>query len=106
MDIQPKICHAQFFRLVVSPAGIFHCTLWRGFNNTKIIDTNREITEEYYREFQEKRMKMLDDFNAKKVCRDVVCLYSHFNYWIDRLINSPEKLKEIKPIDDFNDYFL
>lgn len=106
MKKQPKICHVQAFRLVAAPAGIFQCSLWRGFDNTKIIDTNQKITNDYYQRFNKKRLKMINDFNAQEICKNVNCLYAPFNCWVDGFITSPEKFKELKPIDDFDDYFL
>lgn len=106
MQNQPKVCHAQAFRLVVTPAGIFQCSLWRGFDNAKIIDTNQKITDDYYKKLHQNRAKMINNFNAKEICKDVACLYAPLNYWIDSLADSPEKLKELKPVDDFDDYFL
>lgn len=101
MQNQCKICHAQFFRLVVTPAGIFQCSLWRGFDNAKIIDANQEITDDYYQRFHENRIKMINDFNAKEICKDTNCLYAPFNSWIQGL-----KIEDVEAINDFNDYFL
>ena len=106
MQNQCKICHAQAFRLVVAPAGIFQCSLWRGFDNAKIIDTNQEITDDYYERFHQNRIKMINSFNAKEICKDTNCLYAPFNYSIESYMTHPEKIKELKSIDDFNDYFL
>jgi len=92
-----KTCHAQYFRLVVTPVGIFLCSLWRGFKETKIIDTNKPVTEEYLKQLQENRIKMIKKFNPQKICKKSICIYSSLNNWIDNLP---------KPIDDFGDYFL
>lgn len=102
---QPMTCHVQFFRSVVIPAGVGNCSLWRGFNNTKIIDTDRNITKAYYRELNKNRIKMIDEFDAKKTCRGTLCLYALINWWIEDLINHPEKLKNFRAINDFGDYF-
>lgn len=105
MQKQPEICHSQFFRAVVIPAGICNCSLWRGFANTKIINTNQKITKEYYKKFQKNRLAMVDNFKAKEICQKVNCLYAPLNCWIDDLIKNPKKQKQLKPIEDFNDYF-
>ncbi len=102
---QPKVCHAQFFRSVVIPAGVGSCSLWRGFNNTKIIDTDRRITKAYHIELNQNRVKMIDDFDAQKTCGKTLCLYAPINWWIEDLINNPEKLKKLKAINDFGDFF-
>jgi len=104
MKNQSKICHVQFFRLVVTPDGIFQCSLWRGFDNAKIIDANKAINKEYYKEFNKKRIQILNNFNAKKICSEVKCLYSPFNSWAEKEISGHKD--NIKPKEDFNDYFL
>ena len=106
MRRQPRTCHAQFFRQVVMPAGICSCSLWRGFANTKIIDSNQKITNEYYQKLHQNRKKLIADLNAKEICKKVNCLYAPLNCWIETLVNSPEKIEELKPINDFGDYFL
>jgi len=101
MQNQPKICHAQFFRLVVMPAGVYQCSLWRGFDNARIIDANKPVTDEYFQELHENRIKVLESFNAREICKNVSCLYAPLNYWVEGL--RPEGAD---PISDFNDYFL
>ena len=88
----PKICHIQFFRSIVIPAGIYNCANWRGVEHSKITDANKET--------------IMDDFNAQKICGETACLYAPLNRWIEELINSPEKIEKLEPVDDFNDYFL
>lgn len=106
MQRQPKTCHAGFFRSVVIPAGVFSCSLWRGFASTKISKTNQKINKDYYKVLYRNRAKLLETFNAQKNCKSVSCLYAPLNCWIEDLINSPQKIKELKPINDFGDYFL
>lgn len=106
MQVQPKICHAQFFRSVVIPTGIYSCSMWRGFDWSKIINTNQKITKEYYKQFNQNQKNIISNFNVQEICKEINCLYAPFNCWVEDLINSPEKIKTLKPIDDFNDYFL
>jgi len=103
MQSQPKICHAQNFRLVVAPAGIFQCSLWRGFKEAKIIDTDLELDENFWRQFEQKRIEILNVFDAKKTCKDVFCLYAPLNAWMEDL---KRKGQMPESIEDFNDYFL
>lgn len=103
---QPKTCHAQFFRGVVIPAGIFSCSLWRGFDNMKIGKTNEKIGKDYYDSVYGNRKKILKTFVASKTCKEISCLYAPFNCWVEELLKSPKKIKELKAIDDFSDYFL
>jgi hypothetical protein len=30
LKVQPKVCHSQFFRTVLTPSGVFHCPALRG----------------------------------------------------------------------------
>lgn len=106
MQKQPKVCHAQFFRSVVIPAGVFGCSLWRGFNSTKIADTNQKIDDAYYQKLYQNRENLLQSFNAQKNCKKVSCLYAPLNCWIEELIKSPAKIKALKPIIDLPDFFL
>lgn len=87
----PQTCHLQFFRQIVIPAGIYNCANWRGAEESLV---------------KNNRAELIDSFNAKKICQETICLYSPLNNWIEDLIKSPEKIKELKPIDDFGDYFL
>ena len=104
MKNQSEICHIQFFRLIVTPDGIFQCSLWRGFDNAKIIDANKKLDQKYYKNLNEKRLEILKKFNAKNICSEVKCLYSPFNSWAEKMIKGSEE--SAKPVEDFNDYFL
>ncbi|MFH1575490.1 MAG: radical SAM protein [Candidatus Nealsonbacteria bacterium] len=90
MQKLPKTCHVQHFRSVVNPDGIFACSSWRGFDNLRVTKDKRAAS----------------DFNAKEVCRQVQCIYAPLNCWIEKLIKSPEKIKELKSIADIPDFFL
>lgn len=106
MQKQPRMCHAQFFRSVVIPAGVFGCSLWRGFQSTKISESNRKISNNYYKSLYSNRGKLTKKFDAQKNCQSVSCLYAPLNCWIEDLIKSPEKIKTLKSIADLPDFFL
>lgn len=102
---KPKICHAQFFRPAVIPHGVYHCSLWRGFDDLKIIDTAKDIDKDYWKKFHKARLRMIDKFDSRKFCKDAQCWYAPMNCWIEELINNPKKLRELKTIEDFDDFF-
>lgn len=106
LRIQTKICHAQFFRLVVAPSGILNCTLWRGFNINRLINVQQEINEQFFKKLQEKLSESIENFDASKECNRVSCIYNDFNWFIEDMINNPEKLQYLKKTDNFYDYFL
>lgn len=106
MQREPKTCHMQFFRTVLNPEGIFSCSFWRGFDNIKIAEINKEVKENYLKSVSEGEKRVLKNLNAQEFCKDVHCFYAPFNCWVEDLINSPGKIDEIKAEEDFNDYFL
>lgn len=106
MQKQPRMCHAQFFRSIVIPAGVFGCSLWRGFQSTKISQSNQKLDKNYYCNLYQNRGKLTKSFNAKKNCEKVSCLYAPLNCWIEDLIKSPAKIKTLKAIADIPDFFL
>jgi len=106
LKIQPKTCHAQFFRLAVCPDGIFNCTLWRGFDMSYLIDTQQEIDGNFFVQLENKLLECIENFDAVKECSGVSCIYNDFNWFIEDMINNPEKLKDLEKTDNFYDYFL
>ena len=103
---QPQVCHAQFFRIVVTPIGIYHCPVYRGAPKAFLSDMKGKTPEEHLPIFQDARVKMVDSFNAAKECAEVTCIYNSMNWWIDDMIQSPEKLSELEKTADLNDYYL
>lgn len=103
---QPKTCHMQFFRQVVSPLGLYNCPVYRnqphGMLGPKHGYAENESTGKVRRKIQEH----LQNFDASKECREVTCLYNHVNWWIEDLIENPEKLDELQPGAERNDTFL
>ena len=51
-------------------------------------------------------LKLIDTFDASDECKDVTCLYNHANWFIEDLINHPEKLAQLPATADRQDYFL
>ena len=51
-------------------------------------------------------MKLINDFNAMVECREVTCLYNHANWFIEDLIEHPEKLDALEAVPERGDYFL
>jgi len=99
MQKQPKTCHIQFFRAIINPNGVFACSSWRGFEELKIAD-------KYDSQFAKKRKKIAGSFDADKTCKEVHCLYAPLNCWIEKIIDDKKRIKALKPIEDFGDYFL
>ncbi len=105
---QPHRCHMQFFRQVLSPLGMYNCPVYRnqphGFLGTK----EAYADEERDRETRGKTAELIRSFDATSECSEVTCLYNHVNWWLEGLIENPQRLDELEasPADAEPDYFL
>jgi GT2 family glycosyltransferase/MoaA/NifB/PqqE/SkfB family radical SAM enzyme len=103
---QPRTCHSNFLRVVVTPDGIFSCPVWRGFKMVQLTPHDQNYSEDYDEYFNKNRLRVLDELNAKKECAKVTCIYNDLNWFIEDLIQNPEKLSALKTAVDTQDYFL
>lgn len=106
LRIQPKVCHSNFFRVVVTPDGIFSCPVWRGFKMVQLTPHDQDYGGDYNDYFDRNRARIVNELNATKECAQVSCIYNDVNWFIEDLINNPEKLKTLKMGVDLQDYFL
>jgi wyosine [tRNA(Phe)-imidazoG37] synthetase (radical SAM superfamily) len=102
---QPKRCHVQFFRTVVSPFGIYHCPAFRGVDIAKISEKDGYLTDKNFRQSLKRLARSIETFDATTECKDVGCFYNETNWWLERLIQSRENVHEIEKIEDDN-FFL
>ena len=102
---QPRRCHMQFFRTVVSPSGIFHCPAYRGVEKAKIGESDGYSTEKkFHRTIRNTADSMLS-FDAAEECKVVGCFYNETNWWLDRFIHSGTDVNDIQQVEDDN-FFL
>ncbi len=106
LRIQPKVCHSNFFRMVVTPDGIFSCPVWRGFKMVQLTPHDQNFSEDYNEYFNKNRIRILEGLDASKECAKVTCIYNDLNWFIEDLIQNPEKLKALQLAADTQDYFL
>ena len=102
---QPKRCHMQFFRTVVSPSGIFHCPAFRGVEKARLADSVGYTKADKFNESLAAVGRSIVTFDAQAECRVVACFYHHVNWWIETFINSNRDVGEIEQIEDDN-FFL
>jgi pyruvate-formate lyase-activating enzyme len=102
---QPVVCHSQFFRTVLAPAGIFHCPALRGVSTGRIGDKEGYRSEEHFLETQASLERSVREFDAAQECNVVVCFYHHVNWWIEKFIQSSAPVSEIVEVED-NNFFL
>jgi wyosine [tRNA(Phe)-imidazoG37] synthetase (radical SAM superfamily) len=102
---QPKKCHMQFFRTVVTPFGIFHCPAFRGVEEAKIGEREGYLSEEKLMGSLKKTAESILTFDAEEECKDVGCFYNRSNWWLEKFIHSREDINQIEEIENDN-FFL
>ena len=102
---QPRRCHMQFFRTVVTPSGIFHCPAFRGVERAKIGESDGYVSDVTFGESLARTATSLLTFNAERECQVVGCFYHHTNWWLENLIESDKDIESILNVEDDN-FFL
>jgi len=102
---QPKRCHMQFFRTVVTPFGIFHCPAFRGVEEARIGEPDGYLSETKFKKSLKRTATSIMTFDAEKECEDVGCFYNRTNWWLEEFIHSKEKIQELEKVEDDN-FFL
>src|SRR5690606_11681219 len=103
---QPKSCHMQFFRQVLSPLGLFNCPVYRHVPQAQIGEKHAYATAEELRQTQHATLRLIERFDAREECKEVSCRYTHVNWFTEDLIETPAKLDALEPAEDRKDYFL
>ncbi len=104
---QPRQCHMQFFRQVLSPLGLYNCPVYRNQEHGLLGDKNAVADELSYEVTRATTASLIKSFNATSNCEKVTCLYNDVNWWIEHLIENPAELAELKTdFDAEPDYFL
>jgi pyruvate-formate lyase-activating enzyme len=105
-EVQPRTCHMQALRQVVTPLGTFNCPAYRGVGHAMVGAKNAYKDPEIARETAQNTKGLLDRFDASHNCREVTCLYNETNWWLQGLIDSDEDLGALEPSPDRQDFFL
>lgn len=102
---QPKRCHMQFFRTVVTPSGIFHCPAFRGIEKAKIAECDGYVTKTKFNESLEAIARSIATFDAADECKVIGCFYHHVNWWLENFTNSNRDIAVIERAGDDNFFF-
>jgi len=102
---QPKRCHMQFFRTVVTPFGIFHCPALRGVEEGKIGESDGYRTKFKFDDTLKKTAESIWTFEAERECETVGCFYNQVNWWLEHFIHSKRDIDEIESVGNDN-FFL
>jgi MoaA/NifB/PqqE/SkfB family radical SAM enzyme len=103
---QPRQCHMQFFRQVLTPHGLFNCPVYRSVPAAKIADASGYRDAEACQQTAKDLGHMILRFDAAHQCNQVTCLYNSVNWWLEELIEQPEKLAALPQSEDRGDYYL
>lgn len=106
LTTQPRTCHMQALRQVMTPLGTFNCPAYRGVEYARIGEKEPYRDAETAAATAEKTKGLLDNFDASHNCREVTCLYHSTNWWIEGLIREGVEMAEIEPSEDRQDFFL
>jgi wyosine [tRNA(Phe)-imidazoG37] synthetase (radical SAM superfamily) len=102
---QPKNCHMQFFRQVLSPLGVFNCPVYRHVTAAQVGEKHSYADDKVTIDTQRDTLKLIETFNATKECKEVTCLYNHVNWFIEDLIKNPEKAEALTSGSERDDFF-
>lgn len=103
---QPRTCHMQALRQVLTPLGLYNCPAHRGVDKARIADRWGYFDAEHAGETSRNLAQLLDGFDASHECREVTCLYNEVNWWLDRMIEDPRADDELAAGLERADYFL
>ena len=101
---QPRTCHMQVFRQVLSPLGLWNCPAHRGVEDGRLGDREAFVDEARLAATAQATARALDAFDASVRCREVTCLYHDANWWLERTIDDPQQAGENEALD--GDFFL
>lgn len=100
---QPRVCHMQALRQVLSPLGLYNCPAHRGVPKSRIADKDAFFGADNVRAAQEATAAILDRFDASSECAQVTCLYNSANWMLENAIQNGHKLEES---EERGDWFL
>jgi molybdenum cofactor biosynthesis enzyme MoaA len=103
--VQPKRCHMQAFRQVLSPDGLWNCPAHRGVTKARLGDRDAYASEAASTATGQRLARSIGEFDASRECREVTCLYNSVNWWLEKRLNEPGDASEgecdAKPLDFF-----
>lgn len=103
---QPRTCHMQALRQVLTPLGLYNCPAHRGVAKARIADQNAFADPAMARSTGLELKSLMDRFDASRECREVTCLYNHVNWWLEKAIEDPRDDPGIELGDERLDFFL
>jgi pyruvate-formate lyase-activating enzyme len=106
MTRQPRTCHMQALRQVVSPLGLYNCPAHRGVAKARIAGPHAYKDAATAAQTGQNLLEILDQFDASHECREVTCLYNGVNWWIEKLVANPDQSFASEIGEERLDWFL
>lgn len=100
---QPRVCHMQMLRQVVTPLGTYNCPAHRGVAKARLGGKDLWAVPAAG---QHDTARLLGGFDAAAECREVTCLYNGTNWWLEELVAATAELPDEAPGGEHEDWFL
>jgi hypothetical protein len=102
---QPRTCHVQAFRQVLTPLGLYHCPAHRGAPKGLVAPRDAWAGRDGARAAADATAASLERFDASVECRAVTCLYHAANWWLEDAVASGDA-RALAPSAETGDWFL
>jgi pyruvate-formate lyase-activating enzyme len=103
---QPKVCHMQALRQVLTPLGLYNCPAHRGVEKAMIAPKSAYRDAESAAQTGRELLQIQDAFDASQECKEVTCLYNAVNWWLEKMIEDPRGDVTVELGEERDDYFL
>ncbi len=103
---QPRTCHMQALRQVVTPLGTYNCPAYRGVDYARVGDGDAYKDPDKAVQTAAHTKALLGHFDAGHNCREITCLYHSTNWWLQGLVDSDQDLADVEAAPDRQDFFL
>ena len=103
---QPRVCHMQALRQVLTPMGTYNCPAHRGVDKARVGGKDAYVDDAMARLTAGQLTDLMDRFDASRECAEVTCLYNGVNWWLEKLIEDPHDDTPIDEGDERGDFFL
>jgi hypothetical protein len=103
---QPRICHMQALRQVLTPTGLYNCPAHRGVPKAHIGPPQAYRDVEQASRTGKGLAQILDGFDASRECEHVTCIYNGVNWWLEKMIEDPREGAPFELGEERDDFFL
>ncbi len=86
---QPRTCHMQALRQVLTPTGLYNCPAHRGVERARIAGRDAYAGAAAAARTGRRLGELMERFDASRECREVTCLYNRVNWWLEKMIEDP-----------------